>query len=65
MICMKGKVSCPGYKDGECISVESCRFQDYFYDDYRKGCRRCSSDLYCHNKENGYCLSNERCEHKL
>lgn len=65
MICMKGKTDCAGYKDGECISIENCRFQDYFYNDYKEGYSRCGSDLYCLNKVNEYCSSEKSCKYKL
>lgn len=47
MKCFRGVSGCVGYSNGECHSIENCKYQDYFYnsttnDNSSKSTNECS-----------------------
>ena len=54
--CTINKINCAGFKDGECISIENCKHQDYysktvFSNNMCRDCiRKCDLLICCPNK---------------
>ena len=70
MKCNRGISGCVGYSNGECHSIENCKYQDYFYygrennhNNSRSG-NECRKKGFCPYKAHDCCTIVKNCHYK-
>lgn len=69
MKCLRGISNCVGYSNGECHSIENCKYQDYFYNSRENNnssiySNECRKKGFCPYKVHDCCTVVKNCHYK-